>query len=107
MIETQKWEKFQRARDLLDGKLGAILLISMLTLSGGCNTLGVGVDIGYSESDVEERFGDLSEEEIKDFLKGCRKEDLLYMSEFFENIYEKFNNDDMWQFLEEMEQRIG
>lgn len=48
-----------------------------------------------------------SEEEIKDFLKGCSKEDLLYMSEFFENIYEKFNNDDMWQFLEEMEQRIG
>lgn len=46
------------------------------------------------------------EEEIKTFLAKCSKEDLLYMSEFFERIYEKFNNDNMWQFLEEMEQMM-
>ena len=48
-----------------------------------------------------------SEEEIKSFLINRSKEDLVYMAEFFENIYERFNNEDMWQFLEEMEQRIG
>ena len=53
-----------------------------------------------------EAIGD-SEEEIKGFLINCSKEDLLYMSEFFEHIYERFNNEDMWLFLEEMEQRIG
>ena len=52
-----------------------------------------------------EALGD-DEEEIKEFLRNCCKEDLVYMSEFFENIYERFNNEDMWQFLEEMEQRI-
>lgn len=52
-----------------------------------------------------EAIGD-SEEEIKEFLRNCSKEDLVYMSEFFENVYERFNNEDMWQFLEEMEQRI-
>lgn len=52
-----------------------------------------------------EAIGD-REEEIKDFLRNCNKEDLVYMSEFFEDIYERFNNEDMWQLLEEMEQRI-
>lgn len=51
-----------------------------------------------------EALGD-DEEEIKGFLRNCSKEDLGYMSEFFEYIYERFN-EDMWQFLEEMEQRI-
>lgn len=48
-----------------------------------------------------------NEEEIKKFLRNCSNEDLVYMSEFFEDIYDRFNNEDMWQFLEEMEQRIG
>lgn len=52
-----------------------------------------------------EALGD-DEEEIKTFLVKCSKDDLLYMSEFFESIYEKFNNDDMWQFLEMIEQRM-
>lgn len=52
-----------------------------------------------------EALGD-EEGEIKDFLRNCNKEDLVYMSEFFEDIYERFNNEDMWQLLEEMEQRI-
>ena len=57
-------------------------------------------------SPMLEAIGD-SEEEIKSFLINRSKEDLVYMAEFFENIYERFNNDDMWQFLEEREQRIG
>lgn len=52
-----------------------------------------------------EAIGD-NEEEIKEFLRNCDKEDLLYMSEFFENIYERFNNEDMWQFLETMEAKM-
>lgn len=52
-----------------------------------------------------EAIGD-SEEEIKEFLRNCSKKDLVYMSEFFENIYERFYNEDMWQFLKETEQRI-
>lgn len=56
-------------------------------------------------SPMLEAIGD-SEEEIKSFLINCSKEDLVYMSEFFENIYERFNNEDMWQFLEKMEHRI-
>ena len=56
-------------------------------------------------SPMLEAIGD-SEEEIKSFLINCSKEDLVYMSEFFENIYEMFNNEDMWQFLEKMELRI-
>ena len=62
----------------------------------------------FEEKYVEpmlEAIGD-SEEEIKKFLINCSKEDLIYMSEFFESIYEKFNNDDMWQFLEMIEQRM-
>ena len=51
-----------------------------------------------------EALGD-DEEEIKAFLIDCSKEDLLYMSEFFESIYGKFMNDEMWQFLENLEQK--
>ena len=48
-----------------------------------------------------------SKEEIKDFLKGCSKEDLLYMSEFFEYIYGKFTDDEMWDFLTELASKSG
>lgn len=51
-----------------------------------------------------ESLGD-DEEEIKAFLSDCSKEDLLYISEFFESIYGKFMNDEMWQFLENLEQK--
>ena len=47
-----------------------------------------------------------NEEEIKKFLRNCSNEDLVYMSEFFEDIYERFNNEDMWQFLDELEKKI-
>ena len=47
-----------------------------------------------------------NEEEIKEFLRNCSNEDLVYMSEIFEDIYERFNNEDMWQFLDELEQRM-
>ena len=47
-----------------------------------------------------------NEEEIKKFLRNCSNEDLVYMSEFFEDIYERFNNEDMWQFLGELEKKI-
>lgn len=50
-----------------------------------------------------EALGD--DEEIKAFLTGCNKEDLFYMSEFFESIYGKFTNDEMWDFLTEMENK--
>lgn len=47
-----------------------------------------------------------NEEEIKKFLRNCSNEDLVYMSEFFEDIYDRFNNEDMWQFLDELEKKI-
>jgi len=47
-----------------------------------------------------------NEEEIKKFLRNCNNEDLVYMSEFFEDIYDRFNNEDMWQFLDELEKKI-
>ncbi len=62
----------------------------------------------FDEKYVEpmlEAIGD-NEEETKEFLRNCSKEDLVYMSEFFEDIYERFNNEDVWQFLDELEQRI-
>ena len=49
---------------------------------------------------MKKTLGD-DEEEIKDFIKSCNDEDLLYMSEFFEYIYTKFTNDNMWAFLTE------
>ena len=52
-----------------------------------------------------EAIGD-DEEEIKEFLVECSREDLIYMSEFFESIYGRFMNEEMWKFLEEMEQRM-
>lgn len=62
-------------------------------------------DEQYTEPLVE-ALGD-DEEEIKQFLRECNKEDLLYMSEIFEHIYEKFLNDDMYDFLDEMEIKAG
>jgi len=62
----------------------------------------------FDEKYVEpmlEAFGN-NEEEIKKFLRNCSNEDLVYMSEFFEDIYERFNNEDMWQFLGELEKKI-
>lgn len=53
-----------------------------------------------------EALGD-DEEEIKEFLRDCSKENLVYMSEFFENIYGKFTNDEMWDFLTEIENKAG
>ena len=52
-----------------------------------------------------EAIGD-DEEEIKEFLVECSREDLNYMSEFFESIYGRFMNEEMWKFLEEIKQRM-
>ena len=62
-------------------------------------------DEKYVQPMLEGRGDD--EREIKDFLRSCSKEDLLYMSEFFENIYDKFTNDEMWDFLTELESKSG
>lgn len=47
------------------------------------------------------------EEDIKNFLRECSKDDLFYLSEMFEYIYGKFLNDDMYDFLDEMEIKAG
>lgn len=46
------------------------------------------------------------EKSIKDFLRSCEGDDLIYMSEIFEDIYGMFTNEDMWDFLEEMENKL-
>lgn len=53
-----------------------------------------------------EALGD-DEEEIKQFLRECNEEDLSYLCGIFEYIYEKFMNDDMYDFLDEMEIKAG
>ena len=53
-----------------------------------------------------EALGD-DEEEIKEYIKGCNDEDLLYFTELFEYIYEKFPSDEMWDFLDELEIKAG
>lgn len=53
-----------------------------------------------------EALGD-DEEEIKQFLRECDEEDLSYLCGIFEYIYEKFMNDDMYDFLDEMEIKAG
>jgi len=46
------------------------------------------------------------EESIRDFIRTCEGEELMYMSEVFEDIYGMFTNEDMWNFLEEMENKL-
>ena len=58
------------------------------------------------EQPVKDALGD-NEEEIKAFLLECDEEELLYMSEFFEFIFEKFPNDEMWDFLDGLEIKAG
>ncbi len=58
------------------------------------------------EQPVKDALGD-DEEEIKAFILDCDGDDLLYISEFFEYIYGKFTNDEMWDFLDEMEVKAG
>ena len=53
-----------------------------------------------------EALGD-DEEEIKQFLRECNEEDLSYLCGIFEYIYEKFLNEDMYDFLDEMEVKAG
>lgn len=53
-----------------------------------------------------EALGD-DEEEIKQFLCGCNEEDLSNLCGIFEYIYEKFLNDDMYDYLDEMEIKAG
>lgn len=55
---------------------------------------------------ILEALGD-DEEEIKQFLRECNEEDLSYLCGIFEYIYEKFMNDDMYDFLDEMEIKAG
>lgn len=55
---------------------------------------------------IIEALGD-DEEEIKQFLRECNEEDLSYLCGIFEYIYEKFLNDDMYDFLDEMEVKAG
>ena len=43
------------------------------------------------------------EEDIKNFLIECSKDDLFYLSEMFEYIYGNFLNDDLYDFLNEIE----
>lgn len=63
----------------------------------------------YEEKYIEPLINALGndEEEVKNFLKNCGDEDLYWLSEIFEEIYEKFPNDDMYDFLDEMEIKAG
>lgn len=67
----------KKGDDILKKVIIAILLITLLTLSIGCQssktevdkvTNGAVVVIGYSEDDSEDIFGDLSEDEVKDIV---------------------------------------
>ena len=42
------------------------------------------------------------EEEIKIFLSECSKDELSWLSEIFEYLYEKFYDDSMFEFLENL-----
>lgn len=47
-----------------------------------------------------------NEEEIKKYLESMNIEDLDYISGVFEDIYGKFLNDDMYDFLGTLEEKI-
>lgn len=48
---------------------------------------------------IMESIGD-DEDAVKDFIKSLDGDDLGYMTSVFEDIYGKFMNDDMYDFLE-------
>lgn len=64
------------------------------------------VAVEEKQSELFEALGD-DEQEIKDFLSICEIAELKYISEIFENIYSKFPNDYMWDFLELLEKKIS
>lgn len=64
------------------------------------------VAVEEKQNELFEALGD-NEQEIKDYLNSCDVSELKYISEIFEDIYRKFPNDDMWDFLEILEKKIS
>lgn len=64
------------------------------------------VAVEKKQDELFEALGD-NEQEIRKFLNICTVDELKYISEVFEDIYRKFPNDDMWDFLEILERKVS
>ncbi|MCH5314456.1 MAG: hypothetical protein J1E81_00980 [Eubacterium sp.] len=62
------------------------------------------VAVEEKQNELFEALGN-DEDDVIEFLNSCCIDDLIYISEVFEDIYSKFPSDKMWDALEVLEHK--